>query len=60
VVVLAFALEAPLPALAGLVAASAGLQAALLFVILPALTLLFWTAGCLLRTVAALLAPHRR
>lgn len=47
---------APLPALVGVVVAAAGVPAALCLVLLPSLTLLFWTAGCFVRSVQRLLA----
>jgi hypothetical protein len=37
-----------------------GVAVALLFVILPSLTLLFWGAGCLVRSLVLLAAPYRR
>jgi hypothetical protein len=37
-----------------------GVAAALLLVILPSLTLLFWASGCLVRSLVMLAAPYRR
>jgi hypothetical protein len=37
-----------------------GVPAALLLVILPTLTLLFWSVACLLKSFVALMAPYRR
>jgi hypothetical protein len=31
-----------------------------MFVVLPSLTLLFWTSGCLVRSIVAMIAPHGR
>jgi hypothetical protein len=55
-----FMLQSPLAGIVGSVVASAGVAAALLFVVLPSLTLLFWTSGCLVRSIVAMIAPHRR
>jgi len=55
-----FVLQSPLLAFADRVIASAGVATALLFVILPSLTLLFWASGCLVRSLVTLIAPHRR
>jgi hypothetical protein len=60
VTVVAFALQSQLPAAVTAVATSSGIVAALLFVVLPALTLLFWTSGCLVRSLIAMIAPHVR
>jgi hypothetical protein len=38
---------------------SVGVPGALLFVILPSLTLLFWAAGCLVRSLVTLAAPYK-
>lgn len=56
----AFVLQSPLPSIVASVTASAGAAAALVLIVLPALTLLFWTSGCLVRSVVALVAPYRR
>jgi hypothetical protein len=56
----AFVLMSPLPSVVGSVAASAGAAEALLLVVLPSLTLLFWASGCLVRSLVTLIAPHRR
>ena len=55
----AFVLMSPLPGIVAFVAAASGAPAALLFVVLPSLTLLFWTTGCLVRSLVALAAPHK-
>jgi hypothetical protein len=55
----ALVLESQLPALVSRMANSAGAAAALVLVVLPALTILFWTSGCLVRSLIALIAPHR-
>jgi hypothetical protein len=55
-----FVVMAPLPSVVASVAASTGAAEALLFVVLPSLTLLFWASGCLVRSLVALIAPHRR
>jgi hypothetical protein len=55
-----FLFQTPMAGLVGSVAASYGVAAALMFVVLPSLTLLFWTSGCLVRSIVALIAPHRR
>jgi hypothetical protein len=39
--------------------ASGGPAVALIFVVLPAFTLLFWASGCLVRSLVTLMAPHR-
>jgi len=53
-------LQTPVAGIVGNVAASHGVPAALLLVVLPSLTLLFWTSGCLVRSIVAMIAPHRR
>ena len=55
-----FMLQSPLPSLVRAVVDTAGVAPALLFVVLPALTLLFWTSGCLVRSLVAMFAPHQR
>jgi len=55
-----FMLQTPVAGIVGNVAASHGVPAALLLVVLPSLTLLFWTSGCLVRSIVAMIAPHRR
>ena len=55
----AFVLMSPLPGIVASVAASSGAAAALLLVVLPSLTLLFWTTGCLVRSLVALAAPYK-
>ena len=59
-VIAAFLLQLPVPLLVGSTARSAGASTALLLVVLPALAILFWTAGCLVRSVVSLITPHRR
>jgi hypothetical protein len=44
------------PPLVGATVATAGAPAAVVLVVLPALTAMFWTAGCFFRLVAATLA----
>jgi hypothetical protein len=56
----AFLLQAPLPSAVSKVAASDGVGEALMLIVLPSLAVLFWTSGCLVRSVVALLAPHGR
>jgi hypothetical protein len=51
--------QMPLLGLVDPVKLAAGIRGALLFVILPSLTLLFWAAGCLVRSLVALATPHR-
>jgi hypothetical protein len=58
-VVAAFVLQSPLLTLVGPVITSVGVSAGVLVVILPSLTLLFWTLGCLVRSLVALMAPYR-
>jgi len=52
--------QSPMTGFVASVAASLGAAAALLLVVLPSLTLLFWASGCLVRSLVALIAPHRR
>jgi hypothetical protein len=47
---LAIACESPLVAFVGAMRRSAGVPAALLLVVLPSLTILFWTSACLVRS----------
>jgi hypothetical protein len=56
----AFLLQLPLPSVASTVAVSDGVATALVLIVLPSLAVLFWASGCLVRSVVALLAPHRR
>jgi hypothetical protein len=56
----AFLLQSPLPSIVSAVAASDGVGTALVLIVLPSLVVLFWTSGCLIRSVVALLAPHGR
>jgi hypothetical protein len=59
-VVAAFVLQSPLLTFVGPVITSVGVPAGILLVILPSVTLLFWTLGCLVRSLVALMAPYRR
>ena len=56
----AFVLQAPLPSVVAAVSASDGAATALVLIVLPSLTILFWASGCLVRSVVALLALHGR
>jgi len=60
VAVAVFVLQTPMLGLVDPVLNQYGVAAALLLVILPSLTLLFWAAGCLVRTLVMLAAPYRR
>jgi hypothetical protein len=55
----AFALMSMTDGLSGTVARSNGPAAALLLVVLPSLTLVFWACACLVRAFVAILAPFR-
>jgi antibiotic biosynthesis monooxygenase (ABM) superfamily enzyme len=54
-----FVAQTPLLGLVNPVLSAYGVAVALLFVILPSLTLLFWGAGCLVRSLVTLAAPYR-
>jgi hypothetical protein len=54
-----FVAQTPLLNLVNPVLSAHGVAAALLFVILPSLTLLFWGAGCLVRSLVMLAAPYK-
>jgi hypothetical protein len=54
-----FLAEAPLPSLTSWALDAGGAPFALLFVLLPALTLLFWVCGCLVRSLISLIAAYR-
>ena len=54
-----FVVQTPLLGLVGMVVNDYGVPVALLVVILPSLTLLFWGAGCLVRSLVMLAAPYR-
>jgi hypothetical protein len=56
----AFLVQAPLLGLVDRVVLELGVAGALLLVILPSLTLLFWACGCLVRSLVSLAAPHGR
>lgn len=58
-VVGAFAVMSATNGLSGTVARSQGPGAALLFVVLPTLTLVFWACARLVRAFVAILAPFR-
>jgi hypothetical protein len=55
-----FVLQTPLLRFVEPVASDAGVAPALLCVVLPSLTLLFWSSGCLVRTLIKSLTPHSR
>jgi hypothetical protein len=55
----AFVLASQLPAVVVRMVAAGGVAGALVFVVLPGLTLLFWTSGCLVRSLVALASPYR-
>ena len=52
--------ESPVLAGSDAISRAAGDAVALLFVILPFLTLLFWASACLVRSLVGLLAPYVR
>ena len=54
-----FMLQAPVLTLVPPAVAKFGPGGALLLVVLPSLTLLFWAAGCLVRSLVTLAAPYR-
>ena len=54
-----FVVQAPVLGLVGPVELAFGIPGALVFVVLPSLTLLFWATGCLVRSLVALAAPYR-
>jgi len=54
-----FALLSATNGLTGTVTRAEGPAAALLFVVLPSLTLVFWACACLVRAFVTLLAPFR-
>ena len=54
-----FVLQTPLLALMRPVGSIAGVAGALLLVVLPGLTLVFWSTARLVRTLVALVAPFR-
>jgi hypothetical protein len=56
----AFVLQTPILAAVPLVLAALGVPAAVLLVILPALTFLFWALGCVVRSLVLLATPYRR
>ena len=56
----AFVLQTPLLDLVNPVIATYGVPTALMLVILPSLTALFWATGCLVRSLVSLAAPYRR
>jgi hypothetical protein len=56
----AFVAQTPLLGLVDRAVSGLGVAGALLLVILPALTLLFWACGCLVRSLVSLAAPYGR
>ena len=56
----AFAVISQVPGVVAFAIVSGGPAAALVFVVLPTFTLLFWTAGCLVRSLVALVMLRRR
>jgi hypothetical protein len=58
-VVAIFVLQSPFLILVGPVNAAGGPPAALLVVVLPSLVTLFWSAGCLVRSLATLVGYYR-
>ena len=58
-VVAVFVLQSPFLVLVGPVSSTAGAPAALLTVVLPSLVGLFWSAGCLVRSLATLISHYR-
>jgi hypothetical protein len=58
--VAAFALQTQMPALVVFAIRSLGVAATLVFVVLPSLVVLFWTSGCLVRSLIAMTTPYRR
>jgi hypothetical protein len=56
----AFLFQTPLLGLVDPAIAVLGTAGALLLVVLPSLVVLFWSAGCLVRSLVALAAPYRR
>ena len=58
-VVAVFVLQSPFLILVGPVNAAAGPPLALLVVVLPTLVTLFWSAGCLVRSLATLIGHYR-
>src|SRR5690242_6644979 len=59
VTVAVFVVQSPVLGLVDPVLGAYGVATALLLVILPSLTLLFWSAGCLVRSLVMLAAPYR-
>jgi hypothetical protein len=56
----AFVLQTPILSAVPPVVGALGAPAAVLLVILPALTLLFWALGCVVRSLVLMVAPYRR
>jgi hypothetical protein len=54
-----FVAQTPVLGLINPVLNAYGVAVVLLFVILPSLTLLFWGAGCLVRSLVGLTAPYK-
>jgi hypothetical protein len=60
VTVVVFVFQTPALGLVNPVVDDYGVPAALLAVVLPSLTVLFWACGCLVRSLVMLAAPYRR
>jgi hypothetical protein len=58
-VVAVFVLQSPVPTLTGRVVGAFGVPLALLAVVLPSLVVLFWAAGCLVRSLVSAAAYRR-
>jgi hypothetical protein len=56
----AFVLQTPILKAVPSVVATVGAPGAILIVILPALTVLFWALGCVVRSLVMMVAPYRR
>jgi hypothetical protein len=53
-------LQSPFLRLVHPVAVNHGIPCALLLIVLPTLTVMFWAAACLVRSLVLLMAPYRR
>jgi hypothetical protein len=60
VAAVAFLVQTPALTLVGPAVDAYGVPTALLLVILPSLTVLFWATGCIVRSLVLLAAPYRR
>jgi len=58
-VIAVFVLQSPFLILVGPVNAAAGPPTALLVVVMPSLVTLFWSAGCLVRSLVTLVGHYR-